>query len=1116
MADPKWQEMSKESHIHLRPEVYVGTMQAEVRPLYVMKDGVQVLVDMKVSAALLRIFIEIICNAADNVNESREVGIAPGIIEVIVEGEEITVKNGGRPMPIAKMKCDDGKMDWIPTVMFSRMFSSSHYDDTIERTTAGLNGIGAKACNILSSLLRLVVRDGKNQLEQSWTEGALKSSGATVTPCTESSLVSVSFTPNMKRFSGSISLASHPEILSKYCADIALACRVPVLFTALGTTTTYDFTKSIKGAMTIRGCARYSYHSTDNHQIYILDSDELIQESFVNCTPTYRHGTHVNTLLEMIRKEVKTYKGLEKVNKRILSSCLSFVVYSRIVLPRFDGNNKDLLTNETVEGMNWPKLGEELKSMPRILQRIEKALKIAQMNSLNTSSRVISDKNLRDANMARLGKKGNRPVTLWVTEGTSARPYVLDMIQALYGNYEYDGVLTLRGKPLNVRAHSLDRVAKNEEIKLLISALGLKIGVSYTHEEVRERMRYDRLVIASDADDDGTHIRGILIDIIAQFVPTLLSHDFIYIMQSPRYRLNNLIFYTEDEWIAWQRNNVGKYSTAAVEYCKGLGASGLEYVPRDSQEGEGKILQKVSAPSLSMEALELAFSSDVSDLRKEWLLGNIEVESDDNPYSIPNIIQQDLRAYSLQTLRRSIPAIDGLVESQRMLIWTMMQKPGRKKCNVVMGEVMSTVNYKHGEKSMYGALVGLGAGYPGSNNLPLIQPKGNLGSRNMLSKDRAGQRYPAASLRPFVSKIFRKNDLPLLTPKEEDGGQYEPLFLLPVIPLWLMNTVEGIATGWSTFIPPHDPKKVMERMRWELRARLGRKEAEPAPLVPWFRYFLGKSECRVALTDEVISNREDGTSWTLKKGQRIMVVKGRRGTVTRTKEKEIHITEIPTYIALDKYRTDIEKFCRDNKYKLIRNNTNRVVDVLISIPLTATVTDKDLGLVRKETLSNMHILNDNGLPRLIDSAEHGIEVFLEWRLPYYELRRQHELKRVQTLIDEEEGFITFLTDVLDRKFDPRASRDLCTMAQYTKYLEDNGYTLKAADRYKVWHSRPMLEQCEVTRKTLQEEYDVLSATRPEEMMMDDLNDLERAIDKYYASDLSLVDISSENKKAKKR
>ena len=1097
----KYQEQSKDSHVSLRPEVYVGSTHGISRPMWTLTDSVQHLEDLKLAPALLRILIEILCNASDNADESKKEGIPAGIISLTLEGDMLTVTSEGKPMLIEKMKRADGTEDWIPTVMFGFMFSSSHYDDTEERTTAGLNGIGAKACNALSILFRVRVRDGRKSFEQTWTKGLNPStSKPIIKACTDSPQVQVSFVPDMSRFVDTVRLQDHPEVLRKLCADLALCSSIPVHYIQDEKIETYDFS-SVKGAMLLRGSPKYLSYTSGGHRIYLLTpSDKPVQESYANGTPTYRHGSHVNALFKALKDHLKTVKGLEKMKKAVMVSVIPFVLCSTVVRPTFDGNNKDQLIN-TVKDLIIPStlLTDLKKHIPSLIDRL---IEETNKNAASTVNKGTRGKqrgdNIRDANMA--GKKTDENVSLWIAEGASAQTYVMDVIMALKGNFDHDGVLAIRGKPMKVRSKGMDMIIGkdgNQEVKDIIRTLGLKIGEDYSKPEVRSKLRYNRLIAGTDADDDGCHIRALLTDMIEQFAPALLHTDFLYIMNSPVVRLTvrekRLIFYTEPEWDAWQAANPSGWSRANLTYCKGLGSSSARDARMDARMGADRILTRVEAGEGSSSALKMAFDPKSTALRKEWILGNMALDTTAHMMSIANLIQLDLRKYAMQSLERAIPGWDGFIRSQRQLMWTMSHHNGIKKCDEILGDVLKMVEYKHGPTSLYGALCGMTAGYPGTNNLPICVPDGNMGSRKKLGKDAAASRYPASRLRDHIPFIFLPSDVPLLTRRVEYGDENEPVVYHPVLPMYLVNQGLGISTGWSTFIPPHNPAEIARHLRYYLLRRLA-PDADlpvPPPLIPWFRYYKGTVELKTA-SDNTRVVDENGYSWDVKEGDTVMLIKGKYSTVTKPNGRVVTISEIAPYKSMDSFSSEAERYCDEKKYEIIHNNSVREADFSFAMPTTQKMDSsrcKALGLVTRRTLSNMYILGEDGVPIRLKNADEGVRMYIDWNMPHYEKRHAYLLSQLNDKINTENEYKRFLTDITEGVFDPKPRRDVTSAAEYRQQLISSGYHVSVADRYIVWHGHPMIATLTKNVADLTVQREELLSKKPEELWLDDLDAL---------------------------
>lgn len=1120
-----YQEMDKNDHIKIRPEMYVGTMSAVNRPVaLVTHDGVQIYEDIDISPGLIRIFIELLCNAMDNIFESRKAGIRPGRIRVAIEGDRITVVNEGRAMPVKKMKRADGVLDWIPTVMFSRMFASSHYVDSEDRDTAGMNGVGAKMCNTLSTLFSIIVRDGSHELRQTWN--CMTQSDPIVVKCDESPIVSVSFVPDMSRFTGSVRLQDHPALVRKMAADAALFSRVPVDFFcsapcivkgSVEQNCVFDFSCSVAPAMKMRGAGNVISHTTPHHRIWLFFSKTLVQESYVNGTPTYTHGKHVDALLKMLKEAIKVKKGFDQVERRHLMSRISFVICSTINKPTFDGACKDKLTSK-VDDFTWPDVLKELESrLPEILEGIKRSLDSAEYKSLNgKKSKMMGYWPMSSK------AKGGRKRRLWITEGISASRYVMDMIMALYGDRSRDAILAIRGKTLNVRNNTAKTIAANKVIEWIVRTTGLQIGLDYSKQENVDTLLIDEIVIASDSDGDGHHIRTLLVDLVEQFAPALLHREkaFLYIMESPvirvLYKGKFLRFYRERDWEEWQQTHKTGWSKNHVHYCKGLGSSGPGEAADDAEEGEGTILRRVAYTEGSDVALQLAFDDELADMRKEWLLGDLSLTlHDDEDFTpIPNMVQVELRDHSLVTLERAIPKVDGFNSSQRMVVWVAL-KYGKMKSDALLGKILETLNYKHGPNSLYGALVGMVAGYPGSNNLPLFNPSGNFGSRSFLGKNAAASRYTEASLRPYLSCIFRDEDLPILQYKVENGVTYEPIYLLPIVPLTFFNGVAGIATGWSTFIPSYKPEDVIGALEC-----LASGEDLPSDgLVPWFRHFKGQVSFKTVRDDQTEVD-EDGNVWKIKKGEQAIRITGKKSTATRDGKKTISISEIPVYVGTKKFAEDLEELMEEHKQGEPKDNSgNNTVNIELHLKAGVSFTDKQLKLSTARSLSNMYMIGTDGVPVKFNTPEEGITYFYKWRIQWYTLRKNSQLTTLDRQIEAEENYHAFLSAVLDKTFDPRPSNHIKTRATYVEWLERNGHSIASAERYKVYHTKEMLEEVEKKTETLKAERQRIAETSEEDMYLSDLADLRAAIAAYYNgpdAEIDLLDPAARKKGGKKK
>ena len=141
--------------------------------------------------------------------------------------------------------------------------------------------------------------------------------------------------------------------------------------------------------------------------------------------------------------------------------------------------------------------------------------------------------------------------------------------------------------------------------------------------------------------------------------------------------------------------------------------------------------------------------------------------------------------------------------------------------------------YHHGEVSLQSTIVGLAQNFVGSNNINLLLPNGQFGTRNMGGKDHASARYIFTALSPVTRHLFPEEDDNVLSFLEEEGQSIEPTHYLPILPLCLVNGADGIGTGWSTSIPQYDPRVLAANLRRMMRGE------EPQPMEPWYKGWAG-------------------------------------------------------------------------------------------------------------------------------------------------------------------------------------------------------------------------------------------------------------------------------------
>lgn len=183
---------------------------------------------------------------------------------------------------------------------------------------------------------------------------------------------------------------------------------------------------------------------------------------------------------------------------------------------------------------------------------------------------------------------------------------------------------------------------------------------------------------------------------------------------------------------------------------------------------------------------------------------------------------------------RSIPSVvDGFKPGQRKVLFGCFKKNIKAEIKVfqLVGYIGEHSAYHHGEQSLAGTIVGLAQQFVGNNNLNLLLPNGQFGTRLQGGKDHASPRYIFTALAPITRTVFHREDDAILTYLNDDGQSIEPNWYMPILPMVLVNGSDGIGTGWSSAIPNYNPTDIIANLRKKMRG-------EPMETMhPWYRGF---------------------------------------------------------------------------------------------------------------------------------------------------------------------------------------------------------------------------------------------------------------------------------------
>lgn len=460
---------------------------------------------------------------------------------------------------------------------------------------------------------------------------------------------------------------------------------------------------------------------------------------------------------------------------------------------------------------------------------------------------------LEDANDA--GTKNAHMCTLILTEGDSAKTLAVSGL-GVVGRNLY-GVFPLRGKLLNVREATHKQILENAEINNLIKILGLQYKKKYLSIDDLKTLRYGKLMIMTDQDQDGSHIKGLLINFIHTNWPELLRLPFLEEFITPIVKATKkneaLSFYSMPEFEEWRADTPNAH-TYNVKYYKGLGTSTSKEAKEYFQDMDRHRILFQYSGTQDDESIVMAFAKKAVEQRKDWLTAHMDESKrrkvlglqekylytkTTKQISYSEFVNLELVLFSNADNIRSIPSVvDGFKPGQRKIMYTCFKRNDKREVKVAQlaGSVAEQSAYHHGEVSLCMTIVNLAQNYVGSNNINLLVPSGQFGTRLTGGKDSASPRYIFTMMSSLTRLIFHPHDDPLLQYQYDDNQKIEPIYYVPIIPMVLVNGSEGIGTGWSTKILNHNPREIIRNLRKMLNGE------EPSVMSPWYKNFHGTVE----------------------------------------------------------------------------------------------------------------------------------------------------------------------------------------------------------------------------------------------------------------------------------
>ena len=594
-------------HIRMRPGMYIGKLGNGSSP----DDGIYILLK------------EVLDNSIDEF-----VMGAGKTIEISINSNGVSVRDYGRGIPLGKV------VDVV-----SKMNTGGKYDTRAFKKSVGLNGVGTKAVNALSINFKVQsVRDGKSK-SVIFEQGNLVEEGE-IENSTKRKGTKVSFVPDTSIFKNYKYRNEYVSKMLKYY--VYLNPGLSIVFNGEKFKSENGLKDLLEDNNELDKLLYPIIHLKGNDiEIALTHSKVQYSEeyfSFVNGQHTTQGGTHQSAFRESIVKTIREFFGKSYDASDIRKSIIS-AISIKVMEPVFESQTKTKLGSTEMGGglgtvrayindFVGKNLDNFLHKNPQVAESIQKKIVQAEKERKELSGirklardrakkSSLHNKKLRDCrvHLNDMNKENRLDSTLFITEGDSASGSITKS-----RNVNTQAVFSLRGKPLNSYSMTKKIVYENEEFNLLQAALNIEDSIEY--------LRYNNIVIATDADVDGMHIRLLLITFFLQFFPELIKEGHLYILQTPLFRVRNkketIYCYSEKE----KSEAIDKLGVKSeITRFKGLGEISpdeFKYFIGDDIRLDPVMLDD----NFSIEDLLSFYMGKNTPKRQEFIINNLKVELD--------------------------------------------------------------------------------------------------------------------------------------------------------------------------------------------------------------------------------------------------------------------------------------------------------------------------------------------------------------------------------------------------------------------------------------------------------------------------------------------------------
>lgn len=1148
----KYQKKSDKQHVLDNPDTYIGSIEHISSDVFIYDNENKKIKEKTIDyiPGLYKLFDEGIVNCRDHIIRMQQlVSSSDDKKNFIVNNINITISDDG----IVTLMNDGNGIDvsihpeykiWIPELIFGHLRTSTNYDKSEKKIVGGKNGFGFKLVLIWSSWGKIETVDAKTgqKYVQEFKDNLNIIEKPTITKTKIKPYTSVSFKPDFKRLGIEGFSDDFKALLKRRVYDIAAvspkSVKVKYNDEVLQVKSFQDYIDLYIGSKTETLRIYEEANERWEYAVCLAPKEEFTQISFVNGIYTSKGGKHVDYIIGQIVKKLTTYIKEKKhidVKPASIKEQLMIFVNCTIENPAFDSQTKDYL-NSAVSNFG--------SSCDVSIKFIEKIAKMGVMSVACSLTEVKENKAVKktdgskcktirnipklvDANFA--GTAKSKDCILILCEGDSAKSGIISGLSREDRNTI--GVYPMKGKMFNIRGESVSKISENKEIYEIKQILGLEHGKNYTLEDVQSKLRYGKLLFMTDQDLDGSHIKGLGINMIDSEWKSLIDvPEFIGYMNTPILKATKgkevKEFYNNGEYDSWKSGENVDPSKWNIKYYKGLGTSSSkefkEYFAK-------KKIVNFKSTENCRESIDMVFNKKRANDRKDWLSNydrNAYLNTSKNDVTYEEFIYNDMIHFSKYDNDRSIPNLcDGLKISLRKILYSGFKKNLKTEIKVAQfsGYVSEHSGYHHGEASLNGAIIGLAQNYVGSNNINLLHPSGQFGTRLQGGKDAASERYIFTYLNPLTRKIFSELDDPVLEYLADDGQIVEPVHYVPIIPMILVNGTKGIGTGFSTDIMCHNPIQIINYLEGKLE-KISITDLKTLLIEPYYKNFKGKI-------------------YPVDDSRKKYVIKGCYEMLGSDK---IRVTELPIGTWTQDYKEFLESLI-DNKsakgktkssddYIKDFNDMSTDLNVEFEITfypgiLTKLISEKHdygiegiekyLKLYTTQSTNNMHLFNEKEQLRKYENVYDIVDGYYDVRYNYYVKRKDYLISKLNNELKVLSAKARFIQYNLDDKIDLRKK----SKSEINGIMEKFEFELGDLGDYNYLVKMPMDSVCKENVEKLMKEHEnkkaeleSIQSSSIEAMWLKELGELKIAYNEFLENSLKMekTETLEKTKKSKKK